>query len=482
MISDADLARASLKRVGIATDLTPLSVYSNPADFIENEMYIPETPGVPLKLHPEIRRVLLKMFERRADDTLRYMTMIFSSIKKSGKTTIGGGIALWQAYHVRDGEVYIVGNDQRQADNRMNQAIRYCLAHNPRMADVRVKQNHARLPNGTKIEALAVDSAGEAGANPTGIFWTEVWGAIHRRHEDFFSEMTLSPTRQGHSFKFFEGYAGFIGISKLWERLYNAAVKNHPPLDPDISPELYEDGNTVAYWNTRRYLPWQIGEAAEAYYAQEAKEKTPSEWRRHHMNEWSVSEDTYIPLELWDMCKGEIPPMSTYGGVIVGIDAGIAHDCFGIVVCSRKDGIVAVREARKWTPPPGGRLDFGAPGGPEEFIKELPKRYRHVACFCYDEYQMAYLADKLRREQVGYFKAFSQGQSRLIADQKLHDVIVQRRIVHDGNPDLREHMMHANAKQDGDKLRIVKRQGSAPIDLVVAMSMACHEALYWNIE
>lgn len=473
-----DFARAALDMRAVGGCQVDLAAYDNPADFIEAEMYIPETPGVPLKLHPEQYRVLKRMFIRNPDDTLRYMTMLYSSVKKSAKTTIGAAIALWQAYHVPNGEIYIVGNDLKQADNRMNQAIRYCVQHNPRMADVKVNRNTSYLPNGTKIEAVPVDAAGEAGPNPTGIFWTEAWGAKQKKHEEFWSEMALSPTRQGHSFKFVESYAGHSGESLILERLWTATVKGHTPIDPDISPELYEDGSTIAYWNTRRYLPWQDNNTA--YYEQEAKEKTPQEFRRQHHNEWVTSEDVFIQAGYWDACQGTLPAMGQYSRVIVALDAGITNDTFGIVAASRHGEQVAVRYARRWTPPVGGKLDFDAPDGPSDAIRWLTTQF-DVAEFVYDEYQLHLFATRMSREIRRFFRVFSQGQDRLVADKQLYDLILARRLVHSGEHDLREHLLNANAKTDGDKLRIIKRAEHLKIDLAVCLSMASSRAVYLNI-
>ncbi len=479
MYNEDQLAADALADVGLLPGRTALSAYPNPADFIEHEMFIPETPLRPLSLHPEVRRVLLKMFERRADGTLRYMTMLFSMPKKSGKTTLAAGVALWQAYHVADGGLYIIGNDLDQANNRQMEAIRYCIAHNPRMADVRLRQNTAYLPNGTKIQAVSVDAAGESGANPTGIFWTEIWGAKQKKHEDFWTEMVLSPTRQGHSFKFCESYAGHSGESNIWERLYNAAVPGHAPVDPNLSPELYEDGSTIAYWCTRRLMPWQQGAAAEAYYAQEAKEKVPNEFRRQHMNEWVTSEDTFIPIEWWDSAKRDpLPIEGQWSRWVVGMDAGVTDDCFAIVALSKHDDLFAVRYARKWTPPRGGKLDFAEP---EAEIRRLAETGK-VACVVYDSYQLHDMATRLKQTLSLWFWPCPQGEDRLIADKRLYDLLKAQRIVHSGEPDLREHLLNANAKTDGDRLRIVKRHESLKIDLAVALSMAAYKGRTLNIE
>ena len=81
--------------------------------------------------------------------------------------------------------------------------------------------------------------------------------------------------------------------------------------------------------------------------------------------------------------------------------------------------------------------------------------------------------------------AFQPGtQERLIADKGLYDLIVNRRIRHDGNLDLREHLTNANAKQAANvdtRLRIVKKSDARKIDLAVCLSMACQESLRLNL-
>lgn len=433
-------------------------------------MYIPET-GKPIELHPEQQVVIRAMF-RRDERGFLYSTMVYSSIKKSAKTTIGAGLALWQAYRIANGEIYIVGNDLKQADNRMNKAIRYCIENNPQMADAKITRLTTSLPNGTRIEAVPVDAAGEAGSNPTGIFWTEAWGAKKKKHEEMWSEMALSPTRQGESFKLVESYAGHIGESLILERLHKAVVKPENKLDDSISPELYVHGRTIVYWNTRRYLFWQIDN--KEYYEQEELEKSPQEFRRQHHNEWTSSEDVFVPIEWWRACQGELPSLGQYQSVVVGLDAAVSNDCFAINAIFRNEEQTFVLYNRVWYPPPKGQIDFSQP---EAEIRRLAQDY-NVVEFAYDPYQLHDMATRLRRDGVGHFREFNQGQDRLKADKRLYDTIRDRKIVHSGEPDLFEHVRNANQKSDGDKLRIIKRSEDLKIDACVALSMANERARY----
>ena len=207
-------AEQERRRRAALTD-TPSFQYANPADFIGAEVYDPDS-GNRLTLHPEQRAVLEAMSERDEAGNFKHSLWLYSAPKKSAKTTIGAGVALWQAWQVPRGEIYIIGNDQRQADNRMAQIIRYTILNNPKMKSrVNITKSSFKidLDNGTRIDIIPVDPRGESGMNPTGLFWTEAWGAMGARAEMLWSEATLSPTRSGQSFKFVESYAGYSGES-----------------------------------------------------------------------------------------------------------------------------------------------------------------------------------------------------------------------------------------------------------------------------
>lgn len=451
----------------------------DPVEFLETELYIPET-GKAIELHPEQRAVIRAMLAKGADGKFLYSTMVYSSIKKSAKTTIGGGLALWQALRVPNGRVYIVGNDLQQADNRMMEAIRYCCRTNPRLAArTKIIKNSIHIDNGTQILAVAVDAAGEAGSNPTGIFWTEAWGAKLKKHEEMWSEMALSPTRQGDSFKFVESYAGHSGESNILERLYLSGVHDGKKLDPEISPELFVNGRLIVYWNTRKYLPWQ--QDNPEYYAQEQREKTPEEYARQHENKWASASSPFIPIEWWDACKGELPPLRRDQPVVVGIDGASTNDCFAIVVVSRTGERLELRESRVWVPD-GTPIDFREP---ENYIRDLAQRYSVVA-WAFDQTHLRDMTQRLGREGLGYFEEFNQNKPRAVADKHLFDIIRDRRIVHDGTQfEVRQHLLNASRRAENsstqDVLRIVKRNERAKIDLAVAASMACERAAFYNI-
>lgn len=196
------------------------------------------------------------------------------------------------------------------------------------------------------------------------------------------------------------------------------------------------------------------------------------------------SPDRFIESILWwDACQEQLPPLGREP-MVLALDAGIAHDSFGIVGVTRhynptrRKTDLAVRYARAWVPPIGGKLDFGMDDGPEQAIRALCRTF-NVIRVRYDPYQLHDLTTRLTKERVAVFVEFNQGADRMEADTALRDLILRRGIAHDGNADLRRHLDNADRKLDTQarKMRLVKRTAALKIDLAVALSMAAHDAL-----
>jgi len=490
------LATDFLDEFGIRAPEKPHFGYDRAVDFIEAEMYI-EVGGdaVLMTLEPEQVAVINYMTQRDAMGKYRFSMWIYSSIKKSAKTTIAAALVLWASWGRGNGHSYVVGNDKEQANTRLMAAILFCMKNNPRMQDryTRVKDN-ITLDNGTEIHAVAVDGAGEAGAKPICIALTEAWGATDAKHETMFAEMALSPTDWGDSFQLVESYAGMRGISRVLERLYEMSVQPeyrlHIPECPEA--ELYQVGSTICYWNTRRFLSWQRDNPG--YYAQMQMQMLPTDFARQHLNEWSSSSDAFVPDLWWHGCKAVLKPLSKYDSCTLGIDAAVTGDCFGIVMVSKRveaigmtpeergrrqpiyQDVIEVRGVWKWQAKPGTSIKFSNPADPndidtpEGIIRWLSEEY-NITEAAYDPYQMHDLATRL--QNVVPFMPFQQNTPRLVSDKKLRDLIRERRIEYgDGCEDLTEHILNANAKTDGERLRLVKRNEALKIDLAVALSMA----------
>jgi hypothetical protein len=205
----------------------------------------------------------------------------------------------------------------------------------------------------------------------------------------------------------------------------------------------------------------------------------------------ATGNERFLPsMLLWDACREDLPQLGVKEPMVVAMDAATSGDSFAVTGVTRHPAParhmdIAVRGVRAWVPPKGGQIDFqGTPDnpGPELFVRGLAKQF-NIVQICYDPYQLHDMATRMRKDGVAWLKEFSQAGARLEADKALSDLILQRRIAHDGNPTLRAHIDNADRKPDIEtrKLRIVKRESSLKVDLAVALSMASYECERLNL-
>jgi len=217
----------------------------------------------------------------------------------------------------------------------------------------------------------------------------------------------------------------------------------------------------------------------------------------------------FLPdMTWWDNCQEPLPPLDPYEPMVLGLDAATGRvatssDCFAVTGVTRhpqRPDTIAVRYAKIWQARPGDKLDYRGTWndpGPEREILRLcgyemdadgvpvpkPGLGYNVIGVVYDPTELHDMASRLYRFGVAWFKEFSQGNLRNESDRQLLEMIQQRRIAHDGNEELRQHIRNADRKTDesGHKLRIVKRVDSLKVDLAVALSMSAYEGMRLNL-
>ena len=442
----------------------------------------------PIKLYPYQIAVLREAHRKDENGKFVYSTVLWSDIKKSAKSSISAAVALDRAQQTEWGSIKIIANDLKQADSRTAYYLRRAMELNPNYekgVNYRQAGYKITLPNNCTIEAIPIDPGGEAGGNDDLIIFSELWAAKHKAMEQMWTEMTLSPMKYGYSQRWIETYAGYSGESPILERLYNRGVNEGSKLDlsydnHDLSDlEVYANGDMLALWNTRPRLPWQTNE----YYASEEGDLLPSEFQRIHRNQWISSVEKFIEILWWDSCKGQLPQLNKLQPVIIAMDAAEGRvdsksDCFAMIMVSKSNEIVYPHYCGIWQAEAGHYIDYGPI---EQELRRLCKEYS-VLEVAYDPTQLHDMATRLKSEGVAHFKRFNQGADRLIADKQLRDLITQKRIVHDGNPMLRQHLDNANAKNHGEAgIRLVKRSSGLKIDAAVSLAMAQNRINYYNV-
>lgn len=518
------------------------SVGAPPPDIVswaESAFLIPET-SAPIKLQP-VQKVFLRYGLENREHS--FTTLVYSTIKKSGKTAVSGLVGRYLAeFSGPKGEIYFLANDKEQAKDRAHEAAKTSIELQPGFDRGKrslpglwkiIEKQAVHEPTGSIMRAIASDYEGAAGGNPTATFWTELWGFNSERFKRLWDEMTPVPTRK-RSIRYVESYAGFTDESEILWDLYTLAVTHGRRLTREEltpyggwpyadEPPFYVnlEARTFAYWDdgdAARRMPWQIGPEADAYYAEQEATLRPEAYLRLHKNFWVSSVQQFIPDAWYVSCHVsnlQIPaPGPGHAGilnaglqpyttavspgffksytrnapVVMSIDASISGDCTALVGVSRSlytpDTNIRTRFCHVFKPPHNGTIDYAEV---EETVRRLTKDY-NIVQIPYDVYQLHSMMQKLTREAVAWCKQFSQAGDREVADKALYDLIKDRRLEHDYEIAL-EYItncaayvaLSASKTAKLDRLRLVKKAKTKPIDPVVALSMACYECLRLNL-
>jgi hypothetical protein len=273
---------------------------------------------------------MFAMVGLRSSRRLKYTTMVYSTVKKSGKTELAAAVTYAFA-RCFGGEMYSIANDLEGARNRMfdrvEQALLMMKEHDralfERIMPEEVHNTNRPLMRGAvefadsnqmntgphRLRALASDYAGEAGAMNALTVFDELWAVKSESGERLWTEMQPIPNIPA-SVRFVTTYAGFYGESALLWRLYENVVKPDPHTGEehgtrvagleDLPVYVSDDGSTIVYWDHEARLPWHTPEFMETARNDPSVQGRESEYRRLWHNEWSSGIEAFIEMEYVD--------------------------------------------------------------------------------------------------------------------------------------------------------------------------------------
>jgi len=455
----------------------------DPVAFIDNLVTRNEL-GKPFRLMPHQREILRLAFAFDENGRLPYNTIVWSTIKKSGKTTINAAIALWWSMTKEaPNEVLILANDFEQAQGRVFKTIARLFDHNEQLtisADKQTKQIF--LTNDTEITAMASEFAGAAGSNHGFTSWDELWGYDTEASMRLWEELTPVPTRE-NSIRFVTTYAGIEGESELLWRLYLAGVgkDEHPDgqgerIHPDLPIYANKEARLFIYWDHEPRMPWQT----PAYYQSEKKSSMRAgTYLRLHENRWATAASAFITGDLWDSCVDPLfsPLLPTNEfPIFVGVDASINHDTAAVVAVRRswpENKYVLVLH-RIWRPSPDSPLDLE--NTIESFLSSLHKRFLVAEILC-DPYQMHRSITTLQKEGLN-IRSFPQTVPNTTSmGETLLQALNGKNIRLYASDELRQQALNTVAVESTRGWRIAKEKARKKIDAIAALSMACVAAI-----
>lgn len=450
-------------------------------------------------LLPHQREILDIMFKRDAEGQFAFEEFIYSAPKKSGKTEIGGGIGEWLAL-VEPGlpEVYFIANDKEQSRTRGFETIRQQIVpekksnkiRNPFLATMlRPMRDRIETDDGGFIKTVAVDFAGESGANPTASLWDELWGVDRETQRRLWDEFTPVPTRL-NSVRVVTTYAGFTGESELLWDLYERIVGGDKPeerakrrIHPTLPLFVSADGRSIAYWDDgpeAARMPWQTPE----YYAGERGRLRPNAFDRLHLNKWVTNETNFITPDEYDALPHYTPERNDddFGKrypIYLSVDAAHKRDCTAATATEfvPVQGPSARPQTRLadhqiWRP------TDGSPVIPEEtaepWIRQRIAWGWNIKGITYDPAHFETPAEHLKRDFPHIrIEPTQQSVANLTRmGQALHDAIRFHTFVVYVAADFREHMLNAVAIDTGVGFRLVKGSNAVnKIDAAISEGM-----------
>lgn len=300
-------------------------------------------------------------------------------------------------------------------------------------------------------------------------------------------EMVPIPTVT-NSMRFISTYAGFENESELlWEMyLRGVGVDEHEQgqgkrIEGIEDLDCWENSRLFTYWTHEPAMPWQT----EKYYDEQMASERPSMFMRLHLNQWVTSQESYIPIEWWDVAEKHYEASADrwidhpfkYLPITIAVDAGVTQDCTAIVAVGydAKRAKIGLVTHTIWTPEKDMQIDLDQV---EKKLLELYNRYQ-VASIVYDPKHLMQMMYRLKNSGLPV-TPFEQTEGNLISgSQLLFELLKNRNVEAYPAPDLRKHVQMAVAKTTQRGFRIVKDKVSKRhhVDGAVALMMACYAAV-----
>ena len=440
----------------------------DPVLFVNSCLVNPAT-GRPYELLDAEKVFLRQAFRLDKNGKLLAPLLIYSAIKKSGKTEFAGIfiIVLLVLFAERFAEAYCIANDREQAESRVFEICKRLVAASPLLKDeTKVLSGQILFPStGAKIIPVAGDYAGAAGGHPSIAVFDEIWGFTSERARRVFDEFVPVPTRK-ISCRLIVSHAGFENESELLRELYVRGLKQ-----PKIGTDLHAGDGMLMFWSHVPIASWQDAQ----WLAEMKRSLRGSQYLRMIENRFVTSESTFIPMEWYDACVDEnLYPTNIDKKlpVVVAVDASVKRDSTAIIAVTWDGERVRVVWHRIMKPRPDKPIEF------EDIyntIGVMCNRYR-VQKVVFDPYQMESVAQRLKAQFVP-IEPMAQSTPTLTAiGTNLYDLLKSKRIVFYPDDDIRLAMSRTVAVEIPSRSawKLTKEKASHHVDIIVALAMAAH--------
>jgi phage terminase large subunit-like protein len=447
--------------------------------------------GDALRLRDWQKELLKRLYARDADGGLEAQIALIGMPRKNGKSALSSaaiGLYSLLGEGINGGEVIAVAAEKEQARIVFGEAKR--MVERSELKDmVQIYKDSIFVPETNSVfRVVSAEAYSKEGLNPSRVIMDELHAHQSRELFDVFSLAMGNRGKLGQ----------LVAIT-------TAGVKSDSTGDDSICYKLYQYGKKVAsgelddpaffmaWWEApqdadhRDPSIWAIANpgfddiVSVADFESAVKRTPEAEFRTKRLNQWVSSQLSWLPNGTWDACGDdvELDPDAQY---ILGFDGSFSGDSTIIVACSipsSEDELPRISLVRAWEKPADAddswRVNIQ---DAEDAIAEFCRKYqvREVAC---DPYRWQRSMEVMADKGIPIVEWPSTSARRMVtACAKFYDAVVEKRVVHDGNPLLARHLSNAVVKKDNLGVRIVKenRASSRRIDAAVAAVIAFDRA------
>jgi len=424
-----------------------------PIEFLEQFYVLPG--GKLFRCEPWQREFIEALYSTDEDGRRRYSLGLLEIPKKTGKTTLAAGIALYELlFGEAEHELIFVANSADQAKALAFTALRRAIQRNREMAKVcRVLSTQiTNKTTGTTATVLPCSAASVAGRNPSLTVFDELWALPD---PEVFYQLTETPART-EPMTLITTYPGYDYSSLLY--------KIHQQGEAGGDPRM------LFFWRPGLRSSW----ITDAYLASQRARLPAHVYQRLHEALWIGGTNAAWTRDQVEACvdAGLSPKAQGTAGRqhFCGIDVGLRRDRTAAAIVSWADeGRLELDDLMVWVPEKGRQVQIA---DIEEWIESARRRFRNLKVSadpsCFEGSiqaarggieEVRFTSDLVRRLSVNLHELIAGGKLALFD----HGVLV-------------DELLTVNIRSTSYGWRIDHESGQHD-DTVMALGIACLQAM-----
>jgi phage terminase large subunit-like protein len=446
--------------------------------------------GDALKLRGWQRELIKRIYARPAKDSdgFRHRIACVYVPRKNGKSAIASALAVHDLFFgVKGGEVYSIAAEKEQARIVFGEAKKMVEASEELSGMVKLYRDAIELPSrGSVYRVLSAEAYSKEGLNASSVFADEIHAMPNR---ELWDVMSLSMASRGNK-------AHMVAVT-------TAGIRTDITGNDSIAYSLFNYGKRVADGEiddpTFFMAAWQAPDGAdhkdpetwrianpgfgdinsEDDFASAVRTTPESEFRRKRLNQWTQTQNAWLPAGVWENLEQEFELLPT-DEYVLGFDGSWKNDSTSVVavIMPREEGdVFRAFRVKSW------EKDFAVDddswmvdkGEVTAFVREFATSNpgcRELVCDpTYWQDEMFQWADA----GITVVEYPNTIQRTVPATAKLFEGIMSGKIVHNGDGPLARHLENCILKSDSKGgARITKdyRNPKLKIDNAVALLMA----------